>query len=126
MKMQYFLISSTLFVFSSFQIGGLDEKISLQFGLESAAGIFSLILFVVSLYAWSRRGRQISLLIVAVAFLTFFSKQLIEILPIDELHDELFSPIMDFVVLGLFFVALVVRPQRRIEGQQYISESDEH
>ena len=126
MTVQNFLISS-LFVYSSLlQTGGFDERASVEFGLEFAAGIFSLILFAVSLYAWFRRGRQFSLLIVAIAFLTFFSKQLIEILPIGELHDELFSSIMDFVVLGLFFVALVVRPQRRIETElRHANGSDE-
>ena len=41
------------------------------------------------LYAWSRRGRQPTLLIVSIAFLVYFFKLIIEILPIGELHDDL-------------------------------------
>jgi hypothetical protein len=100
---------------SYLQAGGFDERTSVEFGLDSAAGIFSLLLFGLSLYAWYRRGKQPSLLIVSIAFLAFFSELLVEILPVGEADDELFSSIMDFVVLGLFFLALVVKPQRKFE-----------
>jgi len=89
-----------------------DPVGSLEFLLETAASIFSLVLFLVTLYAWSRRERQPALLIVSLAFLAYFSKLIIEILPLGELHDELFSSVMDFVTLGLFFLALVIKPQR--------------
>ncbi|HVB12549.1 MAG TPA: hypothetical protein VNE86_05400 [Nitrososphaerales archaeon] len=89
-----------------------DPTGSLEFLLETAASIFSLVLFLVTLYAWSRRERQPALLIVSFAFLAYFSKLIIEILPLGELHDELISSVMDFVTLGLFFLALVIKPQR--------------
>ncbi len=97
---------------SALQLGTLDQKSSAEFLLEAGASIFSLVLFGVTLFAWSRRGKQSSLLLVAFAFFLYFSKLLIEILPIGELHDELVSSIMDFGTLTLFFLALVVRPQR--------------
>jgi hypothetical protein len=103
---------------NSLQLGTLDEKGSVEFLLETAAGIFSLVLFAVTLFAWSRRGRQTSLLLVALAFFLYFSKLLIELLPIGELHDELVSSIMDFGTLTLFFLALVVRPHRSIPAPQ--------
>ncbi|MHB1868139.1 MAG: hypothetical protein ACYCPP_04250 [Nitrososphaerales archaeon] len=95
---------------TALQLG--DPVGSLEFLLETAASIFSLVLFLVTLYAWSRRERQPALLIVSLAFLAYFSKLIIEILPLGELHDELFSSVMDFVTLGLFFLALVIKPQR--------------
>ena len=95
---------------AALQLG--DPVGSLEFLLETAASIFSLVLFLVTLYAWSRRERQPALLIVSLAFLAYFSKLIIEILPLGELHDELFSSVMDFVTLGLFFLALVIKPQR--------------
>ncbi len=98
---------------SIFQALSDDERGSIEYVLKFASGIFSLILFGITLFAWIRRGRQATLLIVAIAFFAFFSKQIIEILPLGEMHDELFSSIMDFVVLALFFIALVIRPQRR-------------
>ncbi|MDG6905899.1 MAG: hypothetical protein JRN20_08955 [Nitrososphaerota archaeon] len=99
------------------QFVDLDQTNSLAFIIETASSVFSLLLFFVTLYAWSRRGRQSTLLIVSLAFLVYFSKLLIEIIPVGELHDELIASIMDFVTLGLFFLALVIRPNRsRIAG----------
>ncbi|MHB8567675.1 MAG: hypothetical protein ACYC7D_01110 [Nitrososphaerales archaeon] len=80
---------------------------------EIATSVFSLILFFVTLYAWAKRGKQPTLLIVSMAFLLFFSKQLLEILPFGSLHSELVSSLFDFATLVLFFIALVVRPRRR-------------
>ena len=93
------------------QFFGLDEKGSIQFLFEAAASIFSFVLFAVTVFAWSRR-KQRTLIIVAFAFLAYFSKLLIELLPVGELHDDLVSASIDFVTLALFFIALVVRPQR--------------
>jgi len=92
---------------------GLDVEGSAEFTLEMASSLFALVLFGITLYAWNRRGRQITLLLVSFGFVAFFLKQLIEILPLSPLHSELFTASMDFLTLGLFFVALVVRPQRR-------------
>src|SRR5271169_3948488 len=103
----------------------LGRSIALRFGglsimeggsvatiLEFGAGIFSLVLLAVTLYAWFRRGRQPTLLIVSFAFLTFFIRQTLEILPFDALHTELASSLLDFLTLALFFIALVMPPKR--------------
>ena len=82
--------------------------------LEFGTGIFALILFGVSLYAWLRRKNP-SILLVAVAFLLFFFKQVAELLPyLGDVGSEIVSSILDFGILALFFVALVlIRPGRR-------------
>lgn len=103
-------------LFLTLQIFGFDEKGSIQFLFEAGASIFSLVLFAVTMFAWSRR-RQRTLIIVAFAFLAYFSKLLIELLPFGELHDDLVSASIDFVTLALFFIALVVRPQRAGQRQ---------
>jgi hypothetical protein len=94
----------------------ISQKLVLQISqsnisdiLEIAAGIFALVLFVLSLYAWTRR-RQTPLLLVALAFLTFFFKRILEVTlppPTDQLNA-----LLDFVVLALFFVAIAIRPRR--------------
>jgi hypothetical protein len=94
------------------QFGALEQKSSIEFLLQAGASVFSLVLFAVTLYAWSRRGKQSNLLLVAFAFFLYFSKLLIEILPLSELHDELVGSIMDFATLTMLFLALVVRPHR--------------
>jgi preprotein translocase subunit YajC len=99
-------------VSSALQFGDIEGGMTLSFFLEAAASIFSLVLFFVTIYAWSRRQKQPALLIVSIAFLVYFSKLVIEFLPIGELHDDLIASMIDFVTLGLFFIALVVKPQR--------------
>ena len=91
----------------------LGEGGTLATVLEIGAGVFSLVLLAVTLYAWFRRGRQLTLLVVAFAFLTFFIRQALEVLPFNALHTELASSTLDFITLALFFVALVVAPKRR-------------
>ena len=107
------------------QVGQLNEQGSVEFWLDVSTVVFSFLLFSVTIYAWTRRGRQPTLLIVSFGFLTFFIKQLVEVLPLNSLHGELFSSIMDFVALALFFVALVVRPQRKVRTQEVPVESSE-
>jgi hypothetical protein len=104
---------SLIAIVSSFPASKLDVEGGAEFSLQVASGIFALILFVVTVYAWKKRGSQRSLLIVSLGFLAFFAKQLVEILPLSDWHSDLFLSAMDFLTLGLFFVALVVRPQRR-------------
>jgi hypothetical protein len=78
--------------------------------LEIGRGIFALILFSLSLYAWSRR-RQPALIMVAAAFLLFFMKTLLDyVLP--STAEDIVRVGIDFVALALFFVAIVVRPRR--------------
>ena len=78
--------------------------------LEIGRGIFALILFSLSLYAWSRR-RQPALIMVAAAFLLFFMKTLLDyVLP--STTEDIVRVGIDFVALALFFVAIVVRPRK--------------
>ena len=78
--------------------------------LEIGRGIFALILFSLSLYAWSRR-KQPALIMVAAAFLLFFTKTLLDyVLP--STTEDVVRVGIDFVALALFFVAIVVRPRR--------------
>ncbi len=78
--------------------------------LEIGRGIFALILFSLSLYAWSRR-KQPALIMVAAAFLLFFTKTLLDyVLP--SATEDIVRVGIDFVALALFFVAIVVRPRR--------------
>ncbi len=79
--------------------------------LELGRGIFALILFSVSLYAWYRR-RQPALVIVSLAFLLFFVKSALDLLPLSRPIDEFTRLSMDFIALALFFVAIVVRPRK--------------
>lgn len=81
--------------------------------LDIGSGIFALVLFAISLYAWYLR-RQTSLLIVALAFLMFFMKTVIhEFLP-PLPGGDLINDLLDFVALTLFFLAIVVRPRKDI------------
>ena len=78
--------------------------------LEIGRGIFALILFSLSLYAWSRR-RQPALIMVAAAFFLFFIKTFVDyILPSPT--EDIVRVGIDFAALALFFVAIVVRPRR--------------
>jgi len=78
--------------------------------LEIGRGIFALILFSLSLYAWSKR-RQPALIMVAAAFLLFFMKTLLDyVLP--STTEDIVRVGIDFVALALFFVAIVVRPRK--------------
>ena len=78
--------------------------------LEIGRGIFALVLFSLSLYAWSRR-RQPALIMVATAFLLFFMKTLLDyVLP--STTEDIVRVGIDFAALALFFVAIVVRPRR--------------
>jgi hypothetical protein len=96
------------------QIGSeLGEGGAISFALEIAVGAFSIVLFLISIYAWWTKGKQPTLLIVSFAFLAFFIQQSLEIIPIGFLQSEAFGSIMDIIILGLFFLALVVRPNRK-------------
>ncbi|HYB04851.1 MAG TPA: hypothetical protein VED17_10330 [Nitrososphaerales archaeon] len=83
-----------------------------EYALDAGTAVFSFVLFVVTIYAWLRRSRQLTLLIVSFGFLSFFIMQAAEAFPYPVLHGELFESIMSFISLTLFFIALVVRPQR--------------
>ena len=78
--------------------------------LEIGRGIFALILFSLSLYAWSRR-RQPALIMVAAAFLLFFMKTFLDYF-LPSTTEGIVRVAIDFAALALFFVAVVVRPRR--------------
>ncbi len=90
--------------------------------LSFGAGVFALILFLLSLYAWTRR-RQPSLLIVSGAFFLFFLKEVLQLLPEQTNLSNLVLVAIDFVILASIFVALVVRPGRKRQGGK-IGEGD--
>jgi hypothetical protein len=109
------LDQSTLFLqLLQSTFGPLSDEGSIEYVLDIATAIFSLVLFAVTLFAWTRRSRQPTLLMVSLGFLVFFVKQVVEALPLIALHGELFGSVMDFLTLIIFFVALVVRPSRRV------------
>jgi len=88
------------------------EQGDVQDLLSLGAGIFALVLFLLSFYAWTRR-RQPALLIVSAAFLLFFLKEVFQLLPQQTNASNLILGLIDFVILAAFFVAMVVRPRRR-------------
>lgn len=95
------------------QFEGTERETAEALGI--ASGIFALLLFSLSLYAWSRR-RQLALAIVSIAFLLFFFRHTIQVLA--EMYEfdsavALTLVFVDFIILALFFVAIVVRPKRK-------------
>ena len=73
-------------------------------GLELASGVFSLILFGLSIYSWMRR-RHYALIVFSAAFLTFFIKTLVdEVIPLAAYLTEVIGASLNFVILALFFV----------------------
>jgi hypothetical protein len=85
--------------------------------LRFGTGAFALLLFFLSIYAWSRR-RHPALLLVSAAFLLFFCKVIVEFLPIsldirDEALLDLIQVLMEFIILALFFLAIVIGPNRK-------------
>ena len=81
--------------------------------LELGRGVFALVLFAISLYAWSKR-KQPALLIVAAAFLPFFAKTVLDVFYSRSTLLDLIRPLFDFIALALFFVAIVIRPRKDI------------
>ncbi len=72
-------------VTSQLQFGDLfGNEGPIESVLDVVTAVFSLLLFMITLYAWARRGRQPTLLIVSIGFLTFFIKQFVEILPLSR------------------------------------------
>ena len=108
MSTAWYLLQLALQVGQSNVEQGGDVQDLLSFG----AGIFALILFLLSFYAWTRR-RQPSLLIVSGAFLLFFLKEVFLLLPQQTNATGLILGLIDFAVLAAFFVAIVVGQRRR-------------
>ena len=84
---------------------------------HALVGFFALLLFLLSLLAWSRR-RHVGLLLVSSAFLIFCLKEILWLLL--ETYGlsssiDLITVLTDLVVLGLFFVAITLRPRKQLE-----------
>jgi hypothetical protein len=82
--------------------------------LELGRGVFALILFGVSMYAWSKR-KQPTLIIVSIAFLLFFTKTVLDVILPRSTFLDLSRVSIDFAALALFFVAIVVRPRKDLD-----------
>jgi hypothetical protein len=80
--------------------------------LELGRGVFALILFSLSMYAWSKR-RQPTLIVVAAAFLLFFIKTPLDYVLPSSTYDIVRVGI-DFATLALFFIAIVLRPRKTL------------
>lgn len=93
-------------------IQSTTEEGDIQDLLTFGAGIFALVLFSLSLYAWARR-RQPSLLVVSAAFILFFVKAVIQLIPQQTNASNLFQSLLDFAVLAAFFIAIVLGPRKR-------------
>ena len=86
-------------------------------------GVFATILFLVSVYAWSRR-RHLGLILVSTAFLVFMLKEVFWFVTqmfsfytteTGELTADLITVLTDLIVLGLFFAAMAVRSRKQLE-----------
>ena len=110
------------YLISILQIGRLEGgQMEAVEALGVGAGIFALLLFTLSVYAWFRR-RQPALLIVSSAFLLFFVRHAVALL--GDMYEfnptlNLVLAFMDFIILALFFVAIVVRPKRKPRGEEF-------
>lgn len=97
------------------QVGQINaDQGDVQDLLSFGAGVFALVLFLLSLYAWTRR-RQPSLLIVSGAFFLFFLKEVLQLFPEQTNLSSLVPVAIDFGILAAIFIALVVRPERKRE-----------
>ena len=84
---------------------------------HAAVLCFSIVLFSLSLYAWSRR-KHVGLILVTSAFLLFCLKEVLWL--VSQMYGfsslaDLIRTFLDFVVLGLFFVAITLRPRKKLE-----------
>lgn len=91
--------------------------------LGAAAGIFALILFALSTFAWVKR-RQTSLILVSVVFFLFFLKIVLEVLPTQGNILQFASVMLDFLILALFFLAIVVKPRMNALSTRKESKED--
>jgi ABC-type uncharacterized transport system permease subunit len=81
--------------------------------LGIGAGIFALILFVLSIYSWSRK-MPTSLIFVSIVFLLFFLKVVLEVPPNVGNTLQFVSVVLDFIILALFFITTVIRPRIKV------------
>ena len=90
---------------------------------HGVVGIFAAVLFLLSLYAWSRR-RQVGLLLVSLAFLVFCLKEVFWILSemygfnsseTGEFVTDLVTVLSDLIMLGFFYLAIITRPRKQLD-----------
>jgi hypothetical protein len=101
---------AVLLASTAYQISLTDPRDILDIG----TGIFAFVLFAVSLYAWHLR-KQTSLVIVAIAFLMFFSRAVVNVFFSSIPGEDVVDDTLVFVALALFFLAIVVRPRKEID-----------
>ena len=98
---------------------------------HAVVGVFATVLFLLSVYAWSRR-RHVGLLLVSSAFLVFMLKEVFWFVTqmfsfytteTGELTADLITVLTDLVVLGLFFAAMTVRSRKQLEASR---QSEHH
>jgi|SRR5579872_3487554 len=102
-------------VSASTQSSTLGQIRTVEFLLDVATAIFCLVLICLTLYAWNRRDRPLSLLIFSTGFLVFFLRQVIEFFPspLDPIELQFARSFFDFLTLALFFAGLVLIGHRR-------------
>jgi hypothetical protein len=106
-------LGNQLFAQSYLKVG-FDESRFFGSVLDVATGIFCVVLFAITLWAWVRRDKQRSLFVVSMAFLVFLFRQIIEFIPLGYIDSQLAGSILDFLALALFFVGLVIiGPQKK-------------
>lgn len=93
-------------------LANFDEGFETEELLEFAIGLFALLLFALTISTY-RKTRLTRLLIVAIAFLLFavevVIKQLDEfVLAVGYQTDQTIAVGMEFIILLLFFIAVVV------------------
>lgn len=97
------------------------NSMAMDYLAHGVVGIFAAVLFSLSLYAWSRR-RHVGLQLVSLAFLVFCLKEVFWVLSqmyglnsseTGELVTDLVTVLTDLLVLGFFFIAIIVRPRKQ-------------
>jgi hypothetical protein len=101
----------------------VDQIVELGIFAHVLVALFAFALFLLSLYAWSRR-RQTALVLVSSAFLLFCLKELVWLFSdIYDFHTsvELITVLLDLVVLALFFVAIAHRPRKQLQPNHLVN-----
>lgn len=85
---------------------------TVTYAVHLLGAILSLLLFALSLYAWSRR-RNASLIFVSAAFFVFFVLIFLDEILAESPLIELLGGVFELVILLLFFLTVVVGVGRR-------------
>jgi hypothetical protein len=95
------------------QLANFDQGVETQELLDAAVGLFALVLFALSISAY-RKTRVRRLLIVSVAFALFAADVAIRqldslIFAVGYQTDQIITTLIEFLILLLFFLAVVVK-----------------